>query len=326
MQVQMTSEEVSSARGQSLQIERRTASDLPYKSFLNEYVASNRPVIIEDSAPGWRALQTWTPDFFKSRYGSKEVEVTYGVRQKLGEVIDAVLASTYDRPGPYLHRVIIHHHMPELLADLSPGNIYAFPGRYASSLMPRRFRRPDGYLKLLIGGAGGKFPLMHFDSDNANAAITEIYGDKEFVLFAPPDSRFVYPSAPGSNASVIDDLERPDYVKFPLFERATAFQGVIRPGDTIFVPSGWWHSARVVTTSISVCSNMLHAPNWSGFINECCRPQSGGWVARKAKRFYLGTAGATMVAAERLQRKFPMSPFASRLAKLSPAWPGGGPT
>jgi hypothetical protein len=305
-----------------LPIERRVAADLPYQEFFRQYVTVNRPVIIEGAVPQWRALRTWNPEFFKSNFGSKQVAVTYGVSQRLGDVIDAVMASTVERPGPYLHRVIIHQDMPELLPDLTPENVYGFPGRYASPLMPHRFRRPDGYLKLLIGGAGGKFPLMHFDSDNANAAITEIFGDKEFVLFSPQDTRFVYPSSEGSNASLVDNLEQPDWERFPLLRKATEYRGTIRPGETIFVPAGWWHSARVINTSISVCLNMLHAPNWRGFIDECCRAQGVHWAARDAKRLYLEATGAIMNAAENLQIRYPGAGFVTALAKCSPARPG----
>lgn len=310
------------AQREVLPIERRIAADLPYQEFFRQYVTANRPVIIEGAVPQWRALRTWNPDFFKSNFGSKQAAVTYGVSQRLGDFIDAVMGSTVERPGPYLHRVIIHQDMPELLPDLKPDNVYGFPGRYASPLMPHRFRRPDGYLKLLIGGAGGKFPLMHFDSDNANAAITEIFGDKEFVLFSPQDTRFVYPSSEGSNASLVDNLEQPDWERFPLLRQATEFRGIIRPGETIFVPAGWWHSARVVSTSISVCLNMLHAPNWRGFINECCRAQGVHWAARNAKRLYLETTGAIMNAAETLQIRYPGAGFVTALAKCSPARPG----
>ena len=322
MQVAMTTEETIQHQASIIPLERRHADDLPYEAFLHDYVIKNRPVIIEDAVRQWPALRTWTPEFFKQRFGSKVVEVTYGVNQPLGEVIDGVRLSTAEKPGPYLHRVLIHRDMPELLPDLMPENIYGFPRRFASPLMPPHFRRPDGYLKLLIGGVGGKFPLMHYDSDNANALITGIYGEKEFVLFSPQDTPLVYPHGQGGNTSQIDDLDHADRTRFPLFEKAAQYRGILRRGDSAFIPSHWWHTARVVTTSISVCVNMLHAANWAGFISESCRPQSGSWTKRNAKRLYLGSAGVVMSIAERSQEKFPGAALARRLATLCPA-PGG---
>jgi hypothetical protein len=298
------------------------ARDLPYDAFLRDYVATNRPVVIQDAVPDWNALQSWTPEFFKTRFGSQIVEVTYGVKQKLGDVIDGVLASTAEKPGPYLHKVIIHQHMPDLLPDLAPENTYAFPRRFCSPLMPKRFHRPDGFLKLLIGGVGGKFPLMHFDSDNAHAMITEIYGDKEFVLFAPEDSAYVYPHQNSPGTSQIDDLDHVDLKRFPEFPKATQYRVIIQPGECIFVPSRWWHSARVVTTSVSVCTNMIHSTNWAGFVNVSCEAAGSKRDAgRLAKRIYFQIAGVAMSAIEKIQQKFPGSGLARRLGYLSPASP-----
>ena len=301
-------------------IERRTSRELPYEKFLKEYAVPNRPVIIEDAAPGWNALHAWTPEFFKTKFGSQLVDVTYGgVKMNMADLIDAVLASTPEKPGPYLHKVIIFQQMPKLLADLSPENPYTFPRRYCSPLMPKHFRRPDGYLKLLIGGVGGKFPLIHFDGDNAHALITEIYGDKEFVLFSPEDTPNIYPHPGAGTTSQIDDLAKPDLNRFPLLAKATQYRGIIRPGETIFVPSKWWHSARVVTTSISVCTNMIDASNWSGFIDEACNPSTvKSGPVRAAKRAYLTCAGWLMNAAEGIQRTFPNGGLSNWASSVSP--------
>lgn len=300
-------------------IERRPARSLPYGKFVADYSARNRPVIIEGAVTEWPALNRWTPKFFKDNFGTRTVHVTIGVSSQMGEVIDQVLQSTAEKPGPYLHKVIIHRDMPELLPDLTPENLYGLPRRYASVLMPPHFHRPDGYLKLLIGGVGGKFPVMHFDTDNADALITEIYGTKEFVLFSPEETEYVYPSGEGAHTSQIENIDDPDWAKFPLLGRATQLRGTIGPGEAVFVPCGWWHTARVVTTSISVCTNMMHAANWHGFIAQACNPQNGGWAARNAKRLYLNSAGAAMSAAEWSQRRFPGSALARGMRFLSPA-------
>lgn len=299
-------------------IERRSAATLPYQAFVDKFVLTNRPVIISDAVPQWNALRTWTPQLFKERFGSRLVEVTYGISMNLADLIDAVLASTPEEPGPYLHRVIIHQHMPELLADLQPENEYSFPRRYCSPLMPRRFRRPDGYLKLLIGGPGGKFPLMHYDADNAHAMITEIYGDKEFVLFSPSDTRYVYPSPGSSHTSEIDDIGNPDLDRFPLLTRAVEYCGIIHPGEAIFVPCGWWHSAHVLTTSISVCMNMMEAASWDGFISECCSLEKSVTPKAVAKRIYLEAVGDIMSAVEKLQKNELSAAVARRIGFLAP--------
>ena len=140
-----------------LPIECRDASTLSFKDYVREYVDQNRPVVIKNAVPEWKALKTWTPEFFKSKFGSKTVQVSYETKMQMGDLIDAVKASTKEKPGPYLHKVIIHRDMPELLEDITPGNPYGYPQRFCSPLMPGHYKRPDGFLKLLIGEWAANF-------------------------------------------------------------------------------------------------------------------------------------------------------------------------
>lgn len=310
-----------SAQNKFHAIDRRSAADLPYEQFLKEYLEPNRPVIVSGASPQWNAMRAWTPEFFKSRFGSKVVNVSYETKMAMSDLIDAVMASTPEKPGPYLHKVVIYRDMPELLADLSPDNIYAFPRRYAGSLMPERFQRPDGFLKLLIGGAGGKFPLMHFDTDNSHAMITEIYGDKEFILFAPEDTQYMYPFANSSHTSEIENPDNADLAKYPLFAKATQYRGTVHPGDAILIPSSWWHAARALNPSISVCTNMMYRSNWPGFVDQGCDPAiMHNPLNRLVKRSYLNALGAVLSVCEGIQKALPKSGVARKLAEFAPLY------
>jgi hypothetical protein len=304
-----------------LSIERRVACGLPYEDFLREYVTENRPVVVEGAVQQWPALQKWTPQFFKRRFASKTVDVSYADKMTFSDFIDAVEASSESAPGPYMYRLFIGPHLPELLADVTPQNTYSFPRRYACPLMPRVWRRPDGYLKLLIGGVGGKFPVMHFDGENAHAAITEVYGEKEFILYPPEDTPYLYPRSDCGNQSQISDLAHPNPDQFPLLRKATRHRAVLRPGEMIFVPSRWWHSARVLSTSISVCQNILDASNWDGYVAEICRPSRGLRSLKQIlKRVYLKNLGRVISILEGASRSrlAAIGSVGRRIAKLAP--------
>ena len=181
---------------------------------------ANRPVVVQGAVAGWAALQRWTPAYFKARFHERPVAVSYEATMPFDQFIDEVMASDTAHPGPYMFRLFLHEHLPEVLPDLIPQNPYAFPRRYASPLMRAQWRRPDGYLKLLIGGVGSKFPVLHYDGDNAHAAVTEVHGDKEFVMFPPEDGPLLYANPRLPNRSLIDDLARPDLARFPLLAQA----------------------------------------------------------------------------------------------------------
>jgi hypothetical protein len=289
----------------TLCIDERDASGLPYDAFHREYVARNRPVVVHNATPAWPAMSKWTPEFFKTRFGGKTVSVSYYERMSFAAFIDGVMASSEDAPGPYMHRLFLHEHLPEVLGDVSPQNPYAFPRWYASPLMMEYWRRPDGYIKLLIGGVGGRFPVMHYDTENVHATITEVYGDKEFVLYAPSDTPYLYPNPKQPNQSLLRDPLVADLEQFPLFARAQQYRVILKPGDMVFVPCGWWHTARALSPSISVGMNILDGTNWSGFVDEVCPAGQRYRPKTLAKLAYLGALGWFLGWLDRLQHQRP---------------------
>lgn len=305
-----TSEPVSTLASKA--VTEVASRDLPYDAFVADFMRRNRPVVVRGAVASWPALRRWTPDYFRTRFHDKLVQVSYDEKIPFSVFIDGVEASTIERPGPYMYRLFLHESLPEVLEDLVPQNPYAFPRRFASPLLPEYWRRPDGYVKLLIGGVGGGFPVMHFDTENVHASVTEIYGDKEFILFPPGDGAYLYPKSNQLNHSAIDDPTAPDLDKFPLAAKATCYRTVLRPGDMVFVPCGWWHTARVLSTSISIGMNMLDRSNWAGFAREV---SSTAWTSRpKAllKQSYFHATGLAFDMLEGLQRVAP--PVARALA------------
>lgn len=290
-------------------IETRTAPALSYEVFLRDYVRAGRPVVVKNATPRWPAMRKWTPQFFKERFGDHMVQISYNERLSFSDFIDGVMASTIEKPGPYMYRLFLHEHLPEALPDVSPQNPYAFARRYASPLMMEYWRRPDGYMKLLIGGAGGRFPMMHFDDENAHATITEIYGPKEFIVYSPKDTPYMYVDPERGNISLVDDPKNQDLERFPLLAKATQYRSVLEPGDMVFVPCGWWHTARALGPSISIGQNTLDESNWEGFVNIVCGPLSGeNLKPRKLlKRAYLKALGPVLGACERLQHEHPIA-------------------
>lgn len=290
----------------SYPLEARDADELPYDVFVRDYMRKNRPVVVRNAAASWPALRKWTPEFFKRQFAARTVQVDYDRAMTFAELIDGVLASTSERPGPYMYRLFIHEHLPEVLPDLTAQNPYAFPRRYASPLMRTHWRRPDGYLKLLIGGVGSSFPAIHYDTENAHASVTEIYGDKEFVVYPPSDAQYLYPNPEVRNKSLISDPLQLDLERFPLQAHATLYRAVLHPGDMVFVPSRWWHTARALSSSISVGMNMLDSSNWDGFLAETFRPSARRRrPSQIANWLYWSALGHLLSSLERLQDDHP---------------------
>jgi histone arginine demethylase JMJD6 len=249
-------------------IDRRCC--LPYDDFAREYLYPKKPVIISGALPAWRALDKWTPDYFKQTFGARNLTVD-GKKYKMADFVDRVNSSTSENPAPYLRNAVIDQFLPELLADIAPQPPYFFPnwldGKFSRAL---RSRLHDGSPELYIGGAGAKFPFLHFDSYHTHAFLTQIYGVKEYTAFPEDQTHLIYVDPHQYNASQIPDIENPDYDKFPLFAQAVPMRFRLHPGEILFIPGGLWHTAKMLTPSISISVNRANASNWSTLTHDMC--------------------------------------------------------
>ena len=278
------------------QIQRQ--SHLPRRTFVRQYLNQLKPIIITDAVGHWPALSKWTPQRFRERWGAKEVGLKDGTHLTIEELFERISSARSGASAPYLWGYRIQQNFAELLPDINPPMLYAFPDRLRSTLMLRDYRHRGGMLELLIGAAGGGFPMLHYDVLHLHAFITQIYGDKEFVLYSPDQSRYLYPGGSHSpNISRIPNAFEPDLERYPLFVHAKPIRGVVRAGETVFVPAGWWHTTRMLTDSIAVSLNTVSSSNWRIFSRDICaisRP-----LKRPIKSVLLATVGAILSRVER---------------------------
>lgn len=264
------------------QIERRYRPS--QREFLHAFLAPRRPVVISGALRDWPALQKWSPDFFKERYGCVPLKVEgqpytlggflpekkNGEPLTLGELIDLVLSSTDENPAPYLRNVHIEKFLPALNADLEPLPPYFSPnwldGPFTS---PLQSRLHGGRCELYIGGRGGKFPVLHYDTWHIYTFLCQLYGVKEYTIFAPGQTPFLYAKG---NQSALPNLDNVDLEKYSLYAQATPIRFELHPGEILFVPTGWWHTTRILTPSITVSASRVNASNWSDFASDlACR-------------------------------------------------------
>lgn len=254
------------------EVDRRP--DLSVKDFQEQYRNPGRPVVIPGATRNWKAFGRWTPELLKDNWGTKVVEID-GYSYKFDEFIDMVVNSDEDDPAPYLVECDMTVQFPELLPEIYPPFPYLFPNRLMNKLVrtPGTSAQYQGYPELLIGGRGGQFPMLHYDSGHIHAFITQIYGDKEFTLFEPQQSIYLYPIEGFDHMSSIRDIDDPDLLRFPLFEKATPKRVIVKQGETIFVPAGWWHVTKMLTPSIAVSMNSVSRSNWDAFCKDYLKTQ-----------------------------------------------------
>lgn len=197
-------------------------------------------------------------------------------------LVDAALASTEAAPAPYLRSEPLDD-FPGLAGDMRPEPALCRPNWYRGALF--RLWNPfaaignatRGGYELFIGGAGRAFPYVHYDAPGTHTFIHQIQGRKRLLLFPPDQSDALYPDSGAQfHLSRIADVEHVSLAEFPRFAAATPWVADLGPGDTLFLPAGWWHFARMQSFSVSVAVDVLNETSWSSVCEFMARKRRHG--------------------------------------------------
>ncbi len=271
-------------------IERR--SGLGWDDFIEQYVKPNKPVILTDAAAGWEAHQKFTPEFFKSAFPQKTATI-HEVKYQMSDYVDMMLNGTEEKPAPYPFKIDIEKNFRELMPYIAPGFSILENNRLKSKFVTRRLIPQCSTLEIFFGGKSGWFPYIHYDLFGLYAIVTQVYGRKQFIVFDPSQAEFMYPEKEHPWKSAIKNYYNPDYNQYPLFKNAKPVSDVVSPGETIFVPKGWWHTARSLEPTISIAQDLLTRHNWDLFERDVLfYKKKEGWLKYFAYALYLKYAGA----------------------------------
>ena len=228
--------------------------------FLVEFYARNRPVVLEGALDQWPALLRWTPEYLASRCGDAIVDIMDGREDgghhqhyvkgrpravRLRDYVEMVRSSGSTNRF-YLVATNDFLQRPEVASlweDIGP-----LPGFLDES------RRLQGG-SFWFGPAGTITPLHH---DTLNIWFVQVAGRKTFTLFPPTQTHLLYNDL---NLFSEVDVEQPDFDRFPRYARATPLVVTLEPGQTLFLPVGWWHHVRALDVSISLSFTNFAFPN-----------------------------------------------------------------
>ncbi|MSR31189.1 MAG: cupin-like domain-containing protein [Gemmataceae bacterium] len=221
------------------------------QQFLDQFYSQNRPVVIEGVMNDWPAMTRWTPDYFKSRFGDRVVEVqanrasdanyeANSVKHKkempFGEYVDIVeaIGSSNDYYITANNDGKNKENLKELWED-----IILFPDYLSEN-------DPKGRGFFWYGPQGTVTPLHH---DLTNNFMAQVRGKKLVRLIPPYDLANMYNYR---HCFSRVDLDRVDYDKYPQFKNVTVLDVELHPGQALFLPVGWWHYVRGLEISITM--------------------------------------------------------------------------
>lgn len=222
--------------------------------FRKHYLIPRRPVIIETLSRQWPAHDKWTWDYYKSLLGKVEVPVYNNTRagsrvlvnggddnMPFGDYIDMICK------GPSEWRIFLFNlfrHAPQLKED------FTFPSHLLKGFL-------RSFPMLFVGGAGS-IAHMHYDIDLAHIFHTQFLGRKRILLLENDQAALIYrmPGTVESAASFVNWQDGLDTAQFPALTLAKGYTAVLEHGNTLFMPTGYWHHMEYLESG---CAMSLRA-------------------------------------------------------------------
>jgi hypothetical protein len=232
--------------------------------FDNNYLQNQKPLVIKGLAKEWLAYTKWNWQYFKQLVGQQTVGIYNNIKsdaytpinkaddyKTFGEYIDMI------SNGPAAWRIFLFNifdHAPELIGD------FTWPEQLMKGFVKK-------YPMLFVGGASS-ITHMHFDIDLSNILHTQFAGRKRVLLFPFAEQHKLY-RKPFEVLSMADfsnyyaDNSKIDYNQFPALKQASGYEVILEHGDTLFMPSGYWHHMEYLESGFAMSLRALQ-PSISG--------------------------------------------------------------
>lgn len=228
-----------------------------------EYVKEGRPVLVSGALADWPALERWTPEYLRDRF--PDVQVFMAKRPDL--------ATTHEPTSYMRERRFYSTTMAKFVERLLGGEEQFYLSQWNPFSTVPEFGDDLGSLSAYVAAPGQELPRLrrhvwfgprdaytplHFDPEDN--LFVQLYGEKEFLIYAPEDARNVY--YPWLNGGLVNyspvNVESPDLARYPRFQRAHPYRLIVRAGDLLYLPPRWWHRVVSRSTSISVSYWWVH--------------------------------------------------------------------
>jgi len=224
------------------------------REFRANYLDKMKPLVMTDLAKQWPAYEKWNWDYFRAVVGDQKVGVYNNIKSDaytpINTADDYMKFSDYldmIRKGPAAWRIFlfnIFEHAPELVSDFT----------WPDSLMGGFVKR---YPMLFVGGQGS-VTHMHFDIDLSHILHTQFGGRKRVLLF-PFNEQYKLYRKPWEVLSLVNfekyfdhQENKLDLESYPALRLAKGYEVILEPGDTLFMPAGYWHHMEYLDSGFAM--------------------------------------------------------------------------
>ena len=222
--------------------------DISKEDFEKNYLKVRKPLIIKNMSKNWPAYEKWSMEYMKTVVGDKMVPLYDSAKADPSKPINAAAAEMkfadyidLIKSKPTDLRIFLFDpikYAPKLLKD------YIAPKNLMGGFL-------DSYPNLFFGGKGS-ITFLHYDIDLAHIFHTHFNGRKHVILFENKWKDRLYKIPYATYALEDYDIENPDFNKFPALKGVKGIEAYLEHGDTLFMPTGYWHWMKYLDGSFSI--------------------------------------------------------------------------
>ncbi|OSC97125.1 Clavaminate synthase-like protein [Trametes coccinea BRFM310] len=259
-----------------------------YSAFLQNYLLPNKPVLIGPAlVSSWSACSDWVrPDglidwtYLQAEYGHLTVTVAdcstreFSDQRREQVPFRDVVSLWEEGKGQNLY--VKDWQLARALAS-TPSQLRTYSAFYTT---PDIFRddwmnayysaHTEDDFRFVYVGAAGTFTPLHRDVYTSYSWSTNVCGRKRWWLFPPEHTNFLLRKGGEEHLETAYDVRQVDPELYPNFSQAQPLIIEQESGQTIFVPSGWYHQVENLTDCISINHNWCNAVNLRSLYESMC--------------------------------------------------------